>query len=78
MFLSCHRLVSIKQFKQAVRLVDPLISKIELRRYVNWVFQPKEILLTVNQEGMISNKEIQSRDFEEILVRLERCACFMH
>ncbi len=45
---------------------------------MNWVFQPKEILLTVNQEGMTPNKEIQSRDFEEILVRLERCACFMH
>lgn len=70
--LSSQRLISIKQFKQAVQLIDPLISKNELRRYVNWVFEPNKLLLT-NE-----NRQIQMRDFEEIIHRLEHCSCFMH
>jgi len=70
--LSSQRLISIKQFKQAVQLIDPLISKNELRRYVNWVFEPNKLLLT-NE-----NRQIQMRDFEEIIHRLENCSCFMH
>jgi hypothetical protein len=70
--LSSQRLISIKQFKQAVQHIDPLISKNELRRYVNWVFEPNKLLLT-NE-----NRQIQMRDFEEIIHRLEHCSCFMH
>jgi len=66
-----HPLISIKQFKQAVQIVDPLISKKELHRYVNWVFEPKNLPVKINEN-------IQMRDFEEIILRLERCSCFMH
>jgi hypothetical protein len=74
--LSSQRLISIKQFKQAVQHIDPLISKNELRRYVNWVFEPNKLLLT--NENIKSNRQIQMRDFEEIIHRLENCSCFMH
>ncbi|CAF1087038.1 unnamed protein product [Adineta steineri] len=69
-----YPLVSIKQFKRAVQMVDPHISKQELRRYVNWVYELKKI----NKEEIESYNEMQSRDFEEIILRLERCSCFMH
>jgi hypothetical protein len=68
------RLISIKQFKQAVQFVDPLISEKELHRYVNWVFEPKKILSSKINE----NRQIKMRDYEEIILRLECCACFMH
>jgi hypothetical protein len=74
------RLIKIKEFKQAVQLVDPLISKKELRRYVNWIFEPKMLTMS-NKEGILTNtiiKQTQTRDFEEIILRLERCSCFMH
>ncbi|CAF4110686.1 unnamed protein product, partial [Adineta steineri] len=69
-----YPLVSIKQFKRAVQMIDPHISKQELRRYVNWVYELKKI----NKEEIESYNEMQSRDFEEIILRLERCSCFMH
>ncbi|CAF1462249.1 unnamed protein product [Adineta steineri] len=69
-----YPLVSIKQFKRAVQMIDPHISKKELRRYVNWVYELKKI----NKEEIESYNEMQSRDFEEIILRLERCSCFMH
>ncbi|CAF3572514.1 unnamed protein product [Rotaria sordida] len=81
-----YPLVSINQFKQAVQLVDPHISKNELERYVNWVFELEKILLTLNQQEISSKtneniqliKQLKKRDFEEIILRLERCSCFMH
>lgn len=73
-FFFLKRLISIKQFKQTVQIVDPLISKNELDRYVNWVFEPQKIFLT-NMEERI---KVKMRDFEEIIFRLERCSCFMH
>ncbi|CAF0773440.1 unnamed protein product [Adineta ricciae] len=66
-----HPLVSMNQFKQVVQMVDPHISKEELQRYVSWVFNSKKMVFD-------DNKEIKSRDFEEILLRLECCSCFMH
>jgi len=60
-------LISIKQFQQAIKLVDPMISKNELQRYVNWTFE-----LNSKQERN------PMRDFEKIIDRLENCACFMH
>jgi hypothetical protein len=71
-----RRLISIKQFKQAVQLVDPLISTDELHRYVNWVFEPKKIFL--EGQTMKINEHNQMRDLEEIILRLECCSCFMH
>jgi hypothetical protein len=76
----------MNQFKRAVQLIDPLISKKELRRYIEWVFEPQKIYITTNNEGtslkpyqnIKSIKQIQTRDFEEIILRLERCSCFMH
>lgn len=76
----------MNQFKRAVQLIDPLISKEELRRYVKWVFEPQKIFITTNKEGTSFKpnqnikliKQIQTRDFEEIILRLERCSCFMH
>lgn len=76
-----ERLISIKQFQRAVHLVDPLISKRELRRYIKWVFEPKRSLRTILQnDEMSSNIDRQNpmRDFDEIIYRLERCSCFMH
>ncbi|CAF1532841.1 unnamed protein product, partial [Rotaria sp. Silwood1] len=81
-----YPLVSINQFKQVVQLVDPNISKNELQRYVNWVFELEKMSLTLNKEEISSKtneniqliKPIQKRNFEEIILRLERCSCFMH
>ncbi|CAF2969513.1 unnamed protein product [Rotaria sp. Silwood2] len=81
-----YPLISINQFKQAVELVDPNISKEELQRYINWVFELEKISLTSNKEAILSKtneniqliKQIQKRDFEEIILRLECCSCFMH
>ena len=61
----------MNQFKQVVQMVDPRISKEELQRYVSWVFDSKKMVFD-------DNKEIKSRDFEEVLLRLECCSCFMH
>ena len=75
------RLISIKRFKQAIRLVDPLISKSELHRYVNWVFEPKKVIIMNHREeraAKLNEKQTLMRDFEEIIQRLENCSCFMH
>lgn len=73
-FFWFSRLISIKQFKQAVKFVDPLISKEELGRYVDWVFEQNGIEIAING----NNRERKMRDFEEIIYRLECCSCFMH
>ena len=75
--------MSISQFERAVQLVDPHISDEELRRYVNWVFEHEKLLITINKEETSSKtnedmKQMQTRDFEEIVFRLEGCSCFMH
>ncbi len=53
---------------------------------MDWVFEPKKILLTVNKDESSAKinenidliRQITMCDLEEILLRLERCACFMH
>jgi hypothetical protein len=53
---------------------------------VNWVFEPKKILLTINEdessvkinENTNFIRQITMCDLEEIILRLECCACFMH
>lgn len=64
-----------------MKIVDPLISKKELRRYVKWVFEPKRSLFIDQDEELPSkmeDRQSQMRDFDEIIYRLERCSCFMH
>ncbi|CAF3338072.1 unnamed protein product [Rotaria socialis] len=81
-----YPLISMNHFKQAVQFVDPHISEKELQRYANWVFELDNISAMLNSEGISAQtnktiesiKKIQSRDFEEIILRLERCSCFMH
>ncbi|CAF2119884.1 unnamed protein product [Rotaria magnacalcarata] len=81
-----YPLISMNHFKQAVQFVDPHISEKELQRYVNWVFELDNTSVMLNSKGISAQtnktiesiKKIQSRDFEEIILRLERCSCFMH
>jgi len=57
-------LVTVSQFCRAIDMIDPTIPSNELQRYVQWIFQ--------------SNESKQTIDFEDLLRRLENCACFKH
>lgn len=69
-----------------MKLIDPHISEKEIQRYVDWVFELDKISMTSNKDvlplkqnsNFCLKKQRKHRDFEEIILRLECCACFMH
>ncbi|CAF1228433.1 unnamed protein product [Didymodactylos carnosus] len=67
LILMGHPLVPVSQFKRAITMVDSTIPQAELKRYVEWVYNTK-----------IFNEKIKPLDFEDLLRRLENCACYKH
>ena len=57
-----YPLITVSQFSRVISMIDPRISPEELHRYIQWVFSLK----------------ISSMDLEDLLRRLENCACFEH
>ncbi|CAF1082503.1 unnamed protein product [Adineta steineri] len=64
-----HPLITVSQFCRAVLMIDPKINQNELHRYIEWVFSIK---------NFHSSQQIKPLDFEDLLRRLENCACFKH
>jgi len=64
-----YPLITVSQFCRAVYMIDPKIDQTELHRYIEWVFQMK---------NFHSSKQVQPLDLEDLLRRLENCACFKH
>lgn len=64
-----YSLITTVQFTRAVAMVDPKIPQEELHRYIEWVFSVK------NYSSQLSAKPL---DLEDLLRRLENCACFKH
>ncbi|CAF1542511.1 unnamed protein product [Adineta ricciae] len=65
-----YPLITISQFSRAVSMIDPNISQSELHRYIEWVFSAK------NYHS--SQQTVKPLDLEDLLRRLENCACFKH
>lgn len=64
-----YPLIGVPQFSRAVHMVDPHIDRDELHRYIEWVFMVKNYQPT---------QQIKPMDLEDLLRRLENCACFQH
>ena len=64
-----YPLITVPQFSRAVHMVDPKIDRDELHRYIEWVFMVKNYQPT---------QQIKPLDLEDLLRRLENCACFQH
>jgi hypothetical protein len=64
-----YPLITISQFCRAIYMVDPKINQQELHRYIEWVFSIK---------NFHSSQQIKPLDLEDLLIRLENCACFKH
>ena len=64
-----YPLITVAQFRRAVHMVDPKIDGSELRRYIEWVF---------SVDDYQSSTQIKPMDVEDLLRRLENCACFEH
>ena len=60
-----YPLITVSQFSRVIFMIDPKISPEELHRYVQWVFAAR-------------NSSSPSLDLEDLLRRLENCACFQH
>ena len=64
-----YPLITVAQFIRAIYTIDPKIDQPELSRYIDWVFA---------RPGSEFLERIPSIDFEDLLRRLENCACFQH
>lgn len=64
-----YPLITVTQFSRAIYMIDPKISQNELHRYIEWVFSIK---------NYHSSQQIKPLDLEDLLRRLENCACFKH
>lgn len=64
-----YSLITVSQFSRAIYMVDPDIPKTELNRYIQWVFSIKDLHLL---------HQVKPLDLEDLLRRLENCACFKH
>lgn len=65
-----YPLITVSQFSRVISMIDPKISSEELHRYIQWVFSLKIY--------PCSTQMIPSMDLEDLLRRLENCACFEH
>ncbi|UJR21210.1 hypothetical protein I4U23_024307 [Adineta vaga] len=65
-----YPLITVSQFNRAVSMIDPKITQDELHRYIQWVFSVKKY--------HSSQQSIKPLDLEDLLRRLENCACFKH
>ena len=50
-------------------MIDPNINQNELHRYIEWVFLVK---------NYHPSQQLKPIDLEDLLRRLENCACFKH
>jgi hypothetical protein len=64
-----YPLITVSQFCRAIYMIDPNINQNELHRYIEWVFSIK---------NFHSTQQIKPLDLEDLLRRLENCACFKH
>ncbi|CAF2823016.1 unnamed protein product [Rotaria sp. Silwood2] len=64
-----YPLITVSQFCRAIYMTDPNINQNELHRYIQWVFSIK---------NFHSSQQIKPLDLEDLLRRLENCACFKH
>ncbi|CAF2252205.1 unnamed protein product, partial [Rotaria magnacalcarata] len=64
-----YSLISVSQFSRAIHMIDANISQNELNRYIQWVFSIKDFH---------SSQQVKPLDLEDLLRRLENCACFKH
>ncbi len=64
-----YPLINVSQFCRAIYMIDPKINQNELHRYIEWVFSIK---------NFHSTQQIKPLDLEDLLRRLENCACFKH
>lgn len=64
-----YPLITVTQFCRAIYMIDPNINQNELHRYIQWVFTVKDFH---------SSQQIKPLDLEDLLRRLENCACFKH
>ena len=64
-----YPLITVPQFSRAVHMIDPKIDRDELHRYIEWVF------MVQNYEP---GQQMKPLDLEDLLRRLENCACFQH
>jgi len=64
-----YPLINVSQFSRAIYMIDPKINQNELHRYIEWVFSIK---------NFHSTQQIKPLDLEDLLRRLENCACFKH
>ncbi|CAF1036122.1 unnamed protein product [Rotaria sordida] len=64
-----YPLITVSQFCRAIYMIDPNIDQNELHRYIQWVFSIK---------NFHSLQQIKPLDLEDLLRRLENCACFKH
>ncbi|CAF0887557.1 unnamed protein product [Rotaria sp. Silwood1] len=64
-----YPLITVSQFCRAIYMIDPNINQNELHRYIQWVFSIK---------NFHSSQQIKPLDLEDLLRRLENCACFKH
>jgi hypothetical protein len=64
-----YPLITVSQFCRTIYMIDPKISQHELHRYIQWVFSVKDFH---------SFEHIKPLDLEDLLRRLENCACFKH
>jgi hypothetical protein len=64
-----YPLITVSQFCRAVYMIDPKINSNEIRRYIEWVFSIK---------NFHSSQQIKPLDLEDLLRRLENCACYKH
>jgi hypothetical protein len=64
-----YPLITVSQFRRAVYMIDPKIPQHELHRYIEWVFLINDFH---------PSQQIKPLDLEDLLRRLENCACFKH
>ncbi len=64
-----YPLITVSQFCRTIYMIDPKITQHELHRYIQWVF---------SVQHFHSSEHIKPLDLEDLLRRLENCACFKH
>ena len=67
-----YPLITVSQFSRVISMIDPKIPSQELHRYIQWVFAVRYF------SSSAAYQTVPSLDLEDLLRRLENCACFQH